>query len=70
MSTSTVLEDTLANAARVGLHASVLPPGCDVDTVEDLAWLAQLRREKPALPCPRTFAFLDERSLWPHALAP
>ncbi len=70
MSTATVLEDTLANAARLGLHASVLPAGFDLDTVEDLAWLAGERRENAALPCPRTLACLDALDLWrsaPHS---
>lgn len=65
MSTAAVLEDTLANAARLGLHASVLAQGFDIDTIQDLSWLARMRREKPSLPCPRTLAFLDERGLWP-----
>ncbi len=65
MSTPRVLDDTLANAERLGLRSRVLPPGFDLDTFEDLEHLARARRREPAPPCPRPLAFLDERGLWP-----
>ena len=69
MSTPTVLRDTVASAARLGLCAHTLPPGFDLDRFEDLRWLARARagaRERgTSLPCRRTLAFLDERGLWP-----
>ena len=65
MSTATVLADTLANAARLGLRAALLEPGFDVDTAADLAELARARREGRAGACPRSLAFLDRERLWP-----
>jgi glycosyltransferase A (GT-A) superfamily protein (DUF2064 family) len=68
MSTRTVLEDTLAHARAAGLRAWLGAPGGDIDTAEDLRWLARTRAREPDLCarlCPRTLAFLDERALWP-----
>ena len=65
MSTQRVLEDTLANAARLGLRPKLLPARFDLDTAADLAHLARARREGSAEGCGRTLAFLDEGSLWP-----
>jgi rSAM/selenodomain-associated transferase 1 len=69
MSTRTVLEDTLANAAALGLRADVLQPTFDIDTANDLALLAAARngaeRKSIATLCPNTLAFLDAEHLWP-----
>jgi rSAM/selenodomain-associated transferase 1 len=65
MSTASVLEDTLARARGLGLVASVLPAGFDLDTADDLALLADARRRGEASACPRTLAFLDRHGLWP-----
>jgi rSAM/selenodomain-associated transferase 1 len=65
MSTTTVLADTLERARGAGLSTQVLPSRFDLDTIEDLRWLEQASRQHPALPCPRTLAFLGERGLWP-----
>lgn len=65
MSTPHVLDDTLANARRLGLSAQLLEPGFDVDTAADLAHLAAARRAGRAAGCPRTLAFLDRHGLWP-----
>jgi rSAM/selenodomain-associated transferase 1 len=65
MSTAAVLEDTLANARRLGLSARLLEPGFDLDAAADLAHLAAARREGRAGDCPRTLAFLDRHGLWP-----
>lgn len=65
MSTERVLDDTLANAERLGLRSRVLPPRFDLDTAEDLAHLARARSQGAAPNCRRTLAFLDESSLWP-----
>lgn len=69
MSTRSVLEDTLAYARAAGLSAWLGATGSDIDTVEDLRWLARERarqRDACARLCPRTLAFLDARALWPE----
>jgi len=70
MSTPSVLEDTLARAAELGLCARRLAPRFDLDTVHDLAALRAARRERVALPCPRTLDFLDAHELWRHLDGP
>jgi glycosyltransferase A (GT-A) superfamily protein (DUF2064 family) len=65
MSRSTVLSDTLANARRLGLRASVVGQSFDIDSHADLALLADARREGHTTQCPRTLAYLDESALWP-----
>lgn len=65
MSTGRVLDDTLTNARRLGLHPRVLPPRFDLDTAADLAHLARARDDGAADGCRRTLAFLDEGGLWP-----
>jgi rSAM/selenodomain-associated transferase 1 len=67
MSTATVLEDTLANAARAGLCSRLLTPGFDIDTPADLRRLEALRSPRLARLCPLTLAYLDERELWRRA---
>ncbi len=64
MSTATVLADTLANAARLGLSARLLEPGFDVDTLADLRRLEALRSPRLTRLCPATLAYLDEHELW------
>lgn len=64
MSTRSVLDDTLANARRLGLSHELLEPGFDIDTVRDLALLASARGPHNAELCPRTLAMLDARDLW------
>ncbi|MEN8184944.1 MAG: hypothetical protein ABFS46_20680, partial [Myxococcota bacterium] len=64
MSTPSVLEDTLAEARRLGLRAECVEARFDVDCAVDLSWLAQARAQQPELPCPRTLAFLDANGLW------
>ena len=64
MSTDSVLDDTLASAAQRGLRAHLLAPSFDIDTIEDLHWLAAARRDSDAELCQRTMAFLDETGLW------
>ncbi len=64
MSTTSVFDDTLANARSLGLRTTILEPHFDLDTAEDLARLARLRREGGAGPCPRTLAVLDEHAFW------
>lgn len=68
MSTHSVLDDTLANARRLGLEATVLAPSFDLDEAADFAHLARARREGRAGPCPRTLAHMDDHDLW--SLAP
>jgi hypothetical protein len=67
MSTASVLEDTLANAAQRGLCARVLAPGFDLDSFADLRRLEAMRSPQLAQLCPSTLAFLDERELWRRA---
>lgn len=64
MSTSTVLDDTIANADSLGLRSHVLEPSFDLDTVEDLRWLAEARSERITTLCPRTLDYLDAHDLW------
>lgn len=59
MSTASVADDTLANAARLGLRAIELEPGFDLDTVDDLRRLRAVRASLPGDRCPRTLAKLD-----------
>jgi rSAM/selenodomain-associated transferase 1 len=66
MSTRTVLEDTLANAAEAGLRAHVAAASFDIDSAADLALLAAARRGGAAALCPRALAFLDRNDLWPR----
>jgi rSAM/selenodomain-associated transferase 1 len=65
MSTRSVLDDTCANARRLGLRVRVLAPRFDVDTASDLVRLARIRAEGRGAGCRRTFAWLDARRLWP-----
>jgi rSAM/selenodomain-associated transferase 1 len=65
MSTRTVLDDTLLRATQQGLRVHLLRPRFDVDTVEDLRWLAELRGSSAVERCARTCAWLDEQRLWP-----
>ena len=69
MSTASVLTDTLASAASLGIRARLLPAGFDLDTAAELRWLAEARRRSTP-PCPRTLTFLDEHALWRHATLP
>lgn len=64
MSTSSVLEQTLANAARLGLSARVLAPSFDLDRIEDLRCLAQARADGNGHLCGNTLAYLDANALW------
>ncbi len=68
MSTGQVLEDTLGRAKRLGLTVELAAPGFDLDTIEDLRWLAR-ERERSSHLCARTLDFIDRRGLWPHASA-
>ena len=63
MSTGHVLADTLARARRLGLAVLVEAPGFDLDTIEDLRWLAR-ERGRAAGRCARTLDFIDRRGLW------
>jgi rSAM/selenodomain-associated transferase 1 len=65
MSTRSVLADTLANAEALGLRSHVLSPSFDIDTVEDLAQLAEARSAGRVGSCRRTLAYLDGNGLWP-----
>ena len=65
MSTPSVLADTLARAAALGLRVRTLASHFDLDTAADLAWLAAARSRGEAVDCPRTLALLEEQRLWP-----
>lgn len=73
MSTPTVLEDTLANAVALGLTSHVQQPSFDIDTAEDLVWLARARsgpeRETVTTLCPKALAYLDTEQLWPDSVS-
>lgn len=65
MSTASVLADTLARAATLGLRARILAASFDLDTAADLAWLSGARARGETRECPRTLAHLDALGLWP-----
>lgn len=66
MSTPSVAEDTRARARHLGLTVRALAPRFDVDSVEDLRWLAEARPRGGGVLCPRTLAYLDQADLWRH----
>jgi rSAM/selenodomain-associated transferase 1 len=68
MSTPEVLRETLARARDLALESALLETGFDVDTADDLRWLAQARGRDPDLDCPRALAWLDRSALWPPGL--
>ena len=65
MSTPDVAGETIAWARTLGLSTRLLEPRFDIDTVADLAQLAEARERGLTRACPRTLAFLDARGLWP-----
>lgn len=69
MSTGHVLEDTLERARGLGLATEVAAPGFDLDTIEDLRWLAR-ERDRASRSCARTLEFIDRHGLWSRAPAP
>ncbi len=58
MSTSTVLDETLAAARALGLTSELLAASFDVDTADDFALLRAARPRAAGL-CPRTYEWLD-----------
>jgi len=71
MSTRSVLDDTLARAAELGLRAHVEAASFDLDTIEDLRPLAALRsRPHETLLCRHTLEYADEHDLWRHLGGP
>jgi len=65
MSTSSVADDTLANARRFGWRCRELAPGFDLDTADDLRRLRAVPRDVLAARCPRTVGLLDRQGWWP-----
>jgi rSAM/selenodomain-associated transferase 1 len=65
MSTHTVLDETLANAARLGLRVERLEASFDVDRVEDLSRLARAHRGGRLDACERTVEWIRRSGLWP-----
>ncbi|NTU81829.1 MAG: glycosyltransferase [Chloroflexales bacterium] len=63
MSTPTVLRDTLAIAADLGLRTALLPTWYDIDTIADLDRLRAELREAPAAVAAHTRAFLSRLAL-------
>lgn len=66
MSTTSVASDTAANAHRLGLSCLTLEPSSDLDHVEDLRWLAEVRSGPARDLCRRTLNYLDDHDLWRH----
>jgi uncharacterized protein len=60
MSTPTVLADSLALAAQLGLHVELAPPHYDIDDATDLVRLVAELREAPPDVAVHTRAFLRE----------
>ena len=71
-STSQVLEESLAAAARLGLKADLLPPWQDIDTFEDLlSFTGRCREAGPGgeTGARQTLSFLEKLAaagLFPH----
>jgi rSAM/selenodomain-associated transferase 1 len=65
MGTSTVLADTLAQAARARLAVHLLPPSFDIDTIDDLARLRRLMAIEGDAWLPRTTVALRACPLKP-----
>ncbi len=71
MSTRTALDDTLARAAELGLRTRIQAPSFDLDTIEDLRPLADLRSHPDTLDlCKHTLAYIDRHDLWRHLARP
>ena len=70
MSTSRVLDDTRANAERLGLRIRLVGSCIDVDRVEDLDLLAAGRSQPDAYLCQRTLDCIDSRDLWRRVTGP
>lgn len=64
MSTTNVLEDTLANAHALGIRPCVTEPTFDLDTIEDFEILKAARARGEAEGCPRLLAYLDQNDWW------
>ena len=64
MSTRSVREDTLANAASFGLTTREIEASFDIDTIEDLRHLQELRSGPGATLCRLTLEYLDDHDLW------
>lgn len=64
MSTANVLEETLAQAQRLGLTAQLLEASFDLDRIEDLRELKNLHASKKKAACPRTLAYAEQNNLW------
>lgn len=64
MSTPDVARQTLSAAAALGLRTRLLPPCFDLDTIEDLRWLAEARASTHASFSPRTLGYLDDHDVW------
>jgi rSAM/selenodomain-associated transferase 1 len=65
MSTHTVLEETLADAARLGLTVRVLDTRFDVDRAEDLERLARAVEREDVDHCARTVEWIRQNGFWP-----
>jgi len=65
MSTRTVLDETIANAGRLGLDVAVLDESFDVDEVDDLDRLARASERGELDGCERTVGWIRASGLWP-----
>ena len=65
MSTAHVLDETLAQARRLGARTRLVAGSFDLDRIEDLHALHAIREAPEAALCPRTLAYLDGAGLWP-----
>lgn len=64
-STHAVLSETVARAERIGRKVHLLPPERDIDTYEDLLWLARRAARLPA--SSPTLSVLPQLSLLPSS---
>jgi rSAM/selenodomain-associated transferase 1 len=65
MSTHTILEETIADAQRLGLTVHVLEPSFDIDRVEDFSHLVRAFESGQLDHCMRTVEWIRAHGFWP-----
>jgi rSAM/selenodomain-associated transferase 1 len=63
MSTASVLDETVRNLEAAGLTVELGPVSFDLDTIEDIRHLTEVRETLPRERCPRTLGYLDRLDL-------
>ncbi len=65
MSTHTLLEETIADARRLGLSVQVLEGSFDIDRVEDISRLVRAFEDGELDRCTRTVEWIRDNGYWP-----